>query len=254
MLEQKKEYKISFFFPAFNDEGTIEEMVEEGRKILSDISSEYEIIIVNDGSIDNTGIEADKMAEKHHEVKVVHHLYNIGYGAALKTGFASAQYDLIFYTDGDHQFNLQELKSFMEYIDEYDIVSGYRENRAYSNSKVRKFASKLYNLFIRLFFNLPYKDVDCAFKLIKKDVVERSGYFVNSAFICTEIFYEALKLGKTIKQIPVKHYPRKYGTSSSFSLFFILRSVIELFEALWEVKYKERFYAFRQRRLKRKAK
>lgn len=250
--EISKQYSISFFFPAFNDEGTIEEMVEAGRRVLSAVAKEFEIIIINDGSVDNTAGIANAMAQKYPEVRVIHHPYNIGYGAALKSGFGAARYELIFYTDGDHQFNIDELKLLLPYIPEYDLVSGYRKNRAYPNAVTRTFASHLYNIFIRLFFSIKFVDVDCSFKLMKRDVVKKSATFINSAFICAGMFYEAQKNGKKIIQVPVTHYERKYGTSSSFSFVFILRSIVELFEAMWELKYKEKYYAFRQRQLKKK--
>ena len=246
-----KKYNISFFFPAFNDEGTIALMVEDAKKVLNEVADNYEIIIIDDGSPDNSGLIADKMAKKYETVKVIHHKYNLGYGAALKSGFANAKYDLIFYTDGDHQFDISELKSFMPYIEEYDLIAGYRTTRAYSNSKIRKFSSEVYNFFIKLVFGLDYKDLDCAFKLMKKDVVKNSEDFINSAFICAILFYEAKKNNKKIMQLPVSHYKRQYGTSSSFSFWFIIKSVIELFEAVWNVKFREKVYESRQKSLQK---
>ncbi|MFC1485383.1 glycosyltransferase family 2 protein, partial [bacterium] len=231
--------------------GTIKDMVEDAREVLEEIANEYEIIIVNDGSLDTTAQVADEMHEKYPEVRAVHHNYNVGYGAALKTGFAECKYEVIFYTDGDHQFDIKELKDLMPYIDEYDLVSGYRKNRAYDNEKMRKLSSILYNAFIKLLFGLKYKDLDCAFKLMKRDVIKDSAQFINSGFICAVLFYETERRGKKIKQLPVSHYERKYGVSSSFSFFFILRSIVELFEAVWEMKYREKFYSFRQNILKK---
>jgi len=161
-----KKQNISFFFPVFFDEGTVELMVEDARKVLSEIADKYEIIIIDDGSPDLSGQIADQMAKKYENVKVVHHKYNLGYGAALKSGFANSKYELIFYTDGDHQFDINELKSFVPYIDEYDLIAGYRKTRAYENHKTRKFSSYIYNFFIRVVFGLKYKDLDCAFEFI----------------------------------------------------------------------------------------
>ncbi len=247
----KKKYNISFFFPAFNDEGTIFEMVEEATQVLDEIAEDYEIIIVNDGSVDNTGLKCDEVAQKYPKVKVIHHRFNLGYGAALKTGFANSKYELIFYTDGDHQFDIQELKKFINYIPEYDLISGFRLNRAYDNEKTRKFSSDIYNFFVKIVFGLKQIDIDCAFKLMKRDVVKNSEDFINSAFICAILFYEAQKKGKKILQLPIAHFERKYGTSSSFSLLFIIRSVVELFEAIWNVKYREKLYAMRQKTIKK---
>lgn len=246
---QKK--NISFFFPAFNDEGTVEKLVEDAIGVFESVANDYEIIIVDDGSLDNTGKVADEIARKYSKVKVVHHLYNIGYGAALKTGFATSKHELIFYTDGDHQFDPAELKELLPWIEEYDIVSGYRVDRA--DSRTRRIASKLYNFMILLFFRIRLKDVDCAFKLLKREVVQASGRYINNgAFICAELFFRAKRQGYKIKQVPVHHYSREYGKSTSFSLFFILRSIVELAETLWYLDWRDKFYAFRrdlQRRL-----
>ncbi|MCP4482275.1 MAG: glycosyltransferase family 2 protein [bacterium] len=243
---------ISFFFPAFYDEGTIIEMVEEAREVLAEVTTNYEVIIVNDGSLDETGDIADQMSEKYPEVKAIHHQFNLGYGAALKTGFAACQYDWIFYTDGDHQFDIHELKDLLPYINDYDMIAGYRKTRAYDNKKIRSFTSSIYNIFIKLIFGLKYKDLDCAFKLMKRDVVRNSKDFIDSAFICAILFFEAKKNGHKIKQIPVSHYQRKYGSSSSFSFLFIIKSIVELFEAIWNVKYREKVYLKRQKTMLKK--
>jgi len=251
MLEKRKiDKNISFFFPAFNDEGTVEKMVVDAIKVLESVAKDYEIIIVDDGSFDGTGKVADKMAQRYPKVKVVHHLYNIGYGAALKTGFATSKYGLIFYTDGDHQFDPAELTRLLPFIGDYDIVSGYRAKRADTLS--RRVFSKLYNFIILISLGVRLRDVDCAFKLIKKKVVQTSGQYINNgAFICAELFFRALQQGYKVKQIPVHHYAREYGKSSSFSLFFLLRSAVELSETAWELRLKEKVHAFR-RNLQRK--
>lgn len=130
-------------------------------------------------------------------------------------------------------------------------ISGYRVDRA--DSRTRRIASKLYNFMILLFFRIRLKDVDCAFKLLKREVVQASGRYINNgAFICAELFFRAKRQGYKIKQVPVHHYSREYGKSTSFSLFFILRSIVELAETLWYLDWRDKFYAFRrdlQRRL-----
>jgi len=236
---------ISFFFPAFNDEGTVERMVVDAVKVLKSTAGKYEIIIVNDGSLDGTGKVADEMAKKFPQVKVVHHLYNIGYGAALKTGFATSKYELIFYTDGDHQFDPAHLTKLLPFIGEYDIVSGYRARRADSLS--RRVMSKLYNFFVIVFLGVKLRDVDCAFKLLKRRVVRASGQYINNgAFICAELFLRAIKGGYKVKQVPIDHYAREYGKSSSFSFFFLLRSAVELLETTWELRLREKVHSLRR--------
>lgn len=244
--KSKLKKNISFFFPVFNDEATVKKMVVDAIRVLESVADQYEIIIVDDGSLDDTAKIADEMAKKYPQVKVIHHLYNIGYGAALKTGFATCKYDLIFYTDGDHQFDLGELTKLLPFIEEYDIISGYRANRADSISRL--IASKIYNFVIWSLFGIRVRDVDCAFKLFKRQVVQTSGHYINNgAFICAEFFFLAMRQKYKIKQVPVHHYPREYGKSSSFSFFFVLRSVVELAETAWELRLKERVHAFRRR-------
>ncbi len=242
---QKKLKELTFFFPVFNDEGTVEKMVTDALPVLRSTAEKFEILIVNDGSFDNSAKVADKMARDYPEVKVVHHLYNIGYGAALKTGFMTAKYDWIFYTDGDHQFDVNELKDLVPLSEHFDFISGYRQRRADTFS--RRLSSRLYNFMVHSIFMLNFKDIDCAFKLLRKDVVNECVHYVNSGFICVEIFYYAKRKGFRIKQVPVHHYKRTGASSTSISLFFLVRSFVELFEIFWELRLKEPFYRFRQK-------
>ena len=235
---------ISFFFPAYNDAGTIKKLTLKALEVLEEVANEYEIIIVNDGSFDNTGKVADDVAKKYDHVIVHHHLYNIGYGAALKTGFLTSKYDLIFYTDGDMQYNPDELKKMLPFIEDADIITGYKIKRADPWS--RKLSSLFYNLVVRLFLQIRIKDVDTAFKLVKKEVIENIDISINGGFICAELFAKAAKKGYKIKQIPVSHFPRTYGNSSSFNIFFILRSILELMELWWNIVLRDKFFYARQ--------
>lgn len=236
---------ISFFFPAFNDAGTIEKLTVAALEVLKEVADQYEVIIVNDGSFDNTEEEADRVAATYPHVIVHHHLYNIGYGAALKTGFFTAKYDLIFYTDGDMQYDPQELKKMLPFLDEADIITGYKIKRA--DSWTRGLSAWIYNTVVRIFLGINLKDVDTAFKLLKREVIDNIDISINSGFICAEIFAKAIKKGYRIKQLPVHHYPRTYGSSSSFNFFFILRSILELMELCWDISLRERFFNLRQK-------
>ena len=162
--EQGSKPNISFFFPAFNDAGTIEKLTVAAIQVLKKVANKYEVIIVNDGSLDNTGEVADKLARKYDNVVVKHHLYNIGYGAALKTGFYSAKYELIYYTDGDMQFDPGELEKMLPLMDKADIVTGYKVKRA--DSRGRRATSWIYNRFVKTFLGIRVNDVDTALKLI----------------------------------------------------------------------------------------
>ena len=237
---------ISFFFPAFQDAGTVEKLVLAASAVLREIADKWEVIIVNDGSFDNTGEVADECAEKYENVVVQHHIYNIGYGAALKTGFYTARYDLIFYTDGDMQYDPQELKLLLPLLkDNIAIVSGYKKHRADTWDRI--VSARFYNWIVRLIFRILVRDVDAAFKLMRREVIDNIDLRSNGGFICAELFAKARKLHYKVKQLPVSHYKRSYGRSSAFNLFFILRSTIELLELWWDIMAREKFFAFRQR-------
>ena len=237
---------ISFFFPAFQDEGTVEKLVVAASEVLRETADKWEIIIVNDGSFDNTGDVADECARKYENVIVQHHIYNIGYGAALKTGFYTAQHELIFYTDGDMQYDPQELKLLLPLLKEnVAIVSGYKKRRADTWDRI--VSAKFYNWIVRLIFRIHVRDVDAAFKLVRREVIDNIDFMSNGGFICAELFAKARKLHYKVKQLPVSHYKRSYGRSSAFNLFFILRSAIELLELWWDIMAREKFFEFRQR-------
>ena len=155
---------LSIFFPAYYDAENIPKVVEAALRVVADLEIEdYEITIVEDGSPDRTGEVADELARVHERVRVIHHERNLGYGMALRTGFTSATKQYVFYTDGDNQFDLQELKKFVALIPFTDIVSGFRVKKQYS--LYRKITSATYNLLLRILFDIHDRDVDCAFKL-----------------------------------------------------------------------------------------
>ena len=203
---------ISTFFPALNEEGSIAKLTEDLLKILNLNFEYHEVIIINDGSTDQTRRIADELLSKHNgHVRVIHHEQSRGYGYALRAGFEAARYDLIFFTDGDYQFDVNDLSKALSLIGENDIVVGYRKNR--QDPKYRLFLSKGYNFLIRLLFGLKLKDIDCSFKLFKKQAfrkisVESEGYFID-----TEIMVKAKKSGLKIKEFGVRHLPRTSGES-----------------------------------------
>ena len=203
---------ISAFFPVLNEEGTVEKLTEDLLGILKSNFEQKEVIIINDGSTDRTGYIAENLLAKNNgHVKVIHHPKSTGYGNALRSGFSAAQYDLVFFTDGDYQFDMNDLHQAISLIEDCDIVVGYRRNR--KDPKHRIFLSKGYNLLIRTLFGSKLKDIDCSFKLfksaaLKKITIESSGYFID-----TEIMVKAKKKGLSIKEFGVRHLPRSFGKS-----------------------------------------
>jgi dolichol-phosphate mannosyltransferase len=205
------EKSISTFFPALNEEGSIAKLTEDLLGILSDFTH-HEVIIINDGSTDKTKQIADELCRRNDgHVKAIHHERSTGYGNALKSGFDASQYDLIFFTDGDYQFDMHDLHSALSLIDGHDIVVGYRMDR--KDPKHRLWLSKGYNLLVRLLFGLKLKDIDCSFKLFKRTAlkeitIESCGYFID-----TEMMVKAKKSGLKIREIGVSHLPRTHGAS-----------------------------------------
>ena len=231
--EASNKYSLSIFFPCYNEEDSIETLVGKTVETASKITSDYEIIIVNDGSSDKTGQIADRLAEQNGQVRVVHHETNSGYGAALQTGFRTATKDLVFYTDGDGQFDIGELPKLMPLITECDIVSGYRINR--QDGSIRKLNALCWGTLVCILFKMRVRDIDCAFKLYKREIFDNIERQSTGALIDAEILARALRKGYTIKQIGVKHYPRLAGTQTGANLSVILRAFKELFKLRKEI-------------------
>jgi glycosyltransferase involved in cell wall biosynthesis len=216
---------LSAFFPCFNEEANVELMVEQLQKVLPKLAKKYEIIIVNDGSRDNTSKIARKLQRQHKNVRIVNHLENRGYGASLRSGFDAAKYDWLFFTDGDLQFDVEQLEKFIQFSDRYDVIIGYRTNRA--EGKLRAFNARLYKLYVDLLFRLNVKDIDCAFKLLRTKTIQSLNLESTGAFISSEFLYRLKKKGLKFKQLPVTHYPRQYGKPTG-------NNIRVIFKAGWE--------------------
>lgn len=208
----EKTYSISCVMPAFNEELNISKAVDSACSTLEIFTQQYEVIIVDDGSSDATFETLMRMRESRDKLKVIRHGSNKGYGAALKTGFSSALYDLIFYTDSDNQFDINELPVLVELMEDADIVVGYRLHR--KDPKFRLLTSSVYNKLITLNFGLSLKDVNCAFKLFRKNVFEKISIESTDFFVDAEIMIKAHKLNMRILETPVTHLPRTAGKST----------------------------------------
>lgn len=224
-----KDITLSVFFPAYYDEGNIDKVVTKAVEVLEELRlKDYEVTIIEDGSPDKTGEAADKLAEKFPKVKVIHHKENMGYGATLYEGFNSAKMDYVFYTDGDNQFDLEELKKFVAMLPYCDIVVGYRKKKQYST--YRKITSFVYNLLLRFIFDIDYIDIDCAFKLLKRDLFDKISIKTKDAFIDAEIMIQANLLGYRSTEIGVKHLPRVDGISTAARPSIIIRTIKEIIQ------------------------
>ncbi|MBV6478606.1 MAG: Dodecaprenyl-phosphate galacturonate synthase [Ignavibacteria bacterium] len=223
------EITISAFFPAYYDEKNIGKVVDSVVRVLEELKlKDYEVIIIEDGSPDKTGEVADKLAEKYPKVRVIHHEKNMGYGATLKDGFLNAKFDYVFYSDGDNQFDMNELKKFVALIPFTDIVVGYRKKKQYST--YRKFTSLCYNYLLKLLFDIHYWDIDCAFKLFKTDLFKKINIKSVDAFIDAEIMLKARLLDYSVTELGVIHLPRVDGISTGARPSVIIRTIKEVFE------------------------
>lgn len=230
---------LSVFFPAYNDEENIGRVAGSAVEVLEGIGSDYEVIIVHDGSPDRTGEVADELARKYPKLRVIHHEKNLGYGAALKTGFTNAQNDYVFYTDGDNQFDVREMRKFIALVEVglSDVVVGFRNRKQYT--LYRKIVSFTYNLVLQVLFDLPYRDVDCAFKLVPRSLIDSIDISSADAFIDAEILIKARQLGYSVTEIGVTHRPREAGVSG-VKTGVILRTIREMVSFYLQVRREDR--------------
>ncbi len=224
----KTPVSISVFFPCYNEQDNITTTTRQALDVLEKLAADYEIIIVNDGSSDDTARIADEIAAKNDRVKVVHHPTNLGYGAALQSGFKAATKNLVFYTDGDGQFDIGEMPQLIPLMEQYDIVSCFRLNR--QDNLVRKINGWCWTKLGCLLFGMKVRDIDCAFKLYKREIFDNIKLSSTGALIDTEILARAVRKGYTITERPVHHYPRTAGVQTGANLRVILRAFKELFK------------------------
>ncbi|MDP3758811.1 MAG: glycosyltransferase, partial [Candidatus Daviesbacteria bacterium] len=200
------------------------------------------IIVVDDGSTDKTGQIADRLARENPNIRVIHHPKNLGYGEALKSGFYNARYDTIVYTDGDGQFDFSEVTKFLDKINDVDVVIGYRIKR--QDSFLRKLFGKGWRLTLLTFFGLTLKDVDCGFKMVRKEVLEKIPHLQSQrgAMINAELAIKAKKMGFRIAQVGVNHYPRLSGRPTGANLKVIVKSFMDLLTLWWKLKDQKVFF------------
>jgi glycosyltransferase involved in cell wall biosynthesis len=222
---------LSVFFPAYNDSGTIASMVIRAVQAASALTPDYEVIIVNDGSADATAEIADELARTYPNVRVVHHAKNSGYGGALQTGFKSATKDLIFYTDGDAQYDPGELRELWSRMTpDADLVNGYKISR--SDPLHRIIIGRVYHHIVSTLFGLTVRDVDCDFRLMRRSIFERIQLEKTSGVICLEMMKKIHDAGFRIVEVPVHHYHRAFGKSQFFNGRRIVKTAIDVMR-LW---------------------
>lgn len=223
---------LSVFMPFYNEESVIEEMVENSISYLEDLENDYEFLIVDDGSTDSTPEKADQLEERYPGVRAVHHSVNQGYGRALATGFQESSGELVFYTDGDGQFDIEELDRFLDEINGYDLVVGFRENR--DDAVSRKIISSVFNSLAKLMLPIQVQDIDCGFKLVRSEVVSDIDLDTKRT-VDAELLAKAGDRGYRIKELPVTHFEREDGESEAEGIIgvrigLIVKSIQELLQ------------------------
>ena len=222
---------LSVFFPAYNDGGTIASLVIGAVRVASGLTSDFEVIIVNDGSGDTTREIADELARAYPQVRAIHHPRNRGYGGALRTGFAAATKDLIAYTDGDAQYDPAELEALWHRLTpEVDVVTGYKISR--SDPLHRIIVGRIYHYTVKVLFRLRVRDVDCDFRLMRREVFDRVKLERDTGVICLEMMRKIQDAGLRVVEVPVHHYHRAHGRSQFFNVRRVFWTIIDVLK-LW---------------------
>jgi glycosyltransferase involved in cell wall biosynthesis len=226
-----KPHGLSFFFPAYNDGGTIASLVIRAVQVASRLTPDFEVIVVNDGSRDATAQIIDELARTYPQVRAIHHSENRGYGAALRTGFSSATKDLIAYTDGDAQYDPAEVELLWKQLTpDADMVNGYKISR--SDPLHRIVIGRIYHHTVKLLFRLQVRDVDCDFRLMRREVFDRVRLERDTGVICLEMMRKIQDAGFRIVEVPVHHYHRTHGRSQFFNFRRVFWTGVDVMK-LW---------------------
>jgi len=234
----KKLSELSIFFPFWNEAENIEDVVKKAIPVAEKVADKWEIIMVDDGSSDRTLEIAEKLAKNDKRLRVITHQPNRGYGAALTSGFTGASYKYIVFADGDDQFDFSEITKFVETIDNADMVIGYRQKRRDHKLFKRLLLMNLLKVWDFILFHFYFRDIDCGFKMFKKEALDKIMPFRSEgAMITTEILAKARRKKLKIKEVGVTHYPRKLGHQSGANFPVIVRAILESFILWYDLHY-----------------
>ena len=221
--------------PVYNEEGNILQVIEKILQVLPGETRDFEIILVDDGSTDKTAGILEKLKALDTQIKIIRHPRNRGYGASLRSGFQKAEKELIFMMDADQQFDILDIKRLVTFIEDYDIVIGSREKRR--DSFYRSLFSSCFNFIVKFLFKIRFQDINCGFKLFKREALQKMTLISTGGIISAEILMKASLQKLKIRQVPVNHYPRIYGQQTGASLRVILTILWEIgMLKLWMVK------------------
>jgi glycosyltransferase involved in cell wall biosynthesis len=234
----RKLESISAFFPAYNDAATISSMVIATLLTLPQVTDDYEVIVVNDGSPDHTGEMLKELARVYPQVRVITHEKNRGYGGALRSGFAAATKTWIFYTDGDAQYDPRELPRLVEAVTkDCDVVNGFKIAR--SDPIHRILIGRLYHMIVRFLFGFRLRDVDCDYRLVRRAVFDKVQLTSTSGTICLEMVKKLQDLGFKFREVPVHHSHRAHGKSQFFNFRRLFKTATQLAGLWWALVVKK---------------
>jgi glycosyltransferase involved in cell wall biosynthesis len=218
--------ELSLVFPAFDEAKNLGPLLDRALEIAHGLARRFEIIVVDDGSRDGSARLVAARAAEHDQIRLIRHPDNRGYGAALRAGLREARGDLVFFSDADLQFDLAELALLIEHARDFDVVAGYRAPRR--DPWGRRLLARCWGMLVRTLFDLPVRDIDCAFKLFRRPVLQALPISSLSAFVNTEILVRARSAGFRLHQVPVSHNPRQHGRQSGANPRVIVRALREL--------------------------
>jgi dolichol-phosphate mannosyltransferase len=225
---------LSVVLPAYNEQDNVAHAIARAVEVLPELVDEFEVIVVNDGSSDATAERVHELVNEHHpRVRLISHTSNQGYGAALRTGFHAARHGLIFYTDSDNQFEVAEVEHFLPMMQDYDAVVGFRVYRY--DPVLRSILSWIYNRLVRVTFRVKVRDVDCSFKVFRREVVQKLDLESTDFFVDTEIVARARRWNFRIAEKGVRHYPRTAGATTvrSSDIPGTLRTVARMWQRIY---------------------
>jgi glycosyltransferase involved in cell wall biosynthesis len=238
MMRAAPSVEISAVMPAYNEEANLEQSVDRMARALETNARGFEIIVVDDGSQDGTAALLERLKAAHQNLRVIRHPVNLGYGAALRSGFDAARFGWIFLMDADNQFDPAEVERLLARIADADIVAGYREQRR--DPVLRRLNAWAFFTMVRLLFGRLVRDVNCAFKLMRRDLIGHMPLHSEGALINTEILVLARQANARVVEVPVNHYPRTAGKQTGANLAVVLKAFRELFAFRAEIRKVER--------------
>jgi glycosyltransferase involved in cell wall biosynthesis len=217
---------ISLMFPVYKDEKTVRLVAERAMRFLEREGVDFEIVIVDDGSPDRSGLIADQLAIEYDSIKVVHHTHNLGYGKAIRSGVTACNNSVILMTDGDDQYDIHDFAKLMKHMDKYDLIITFRYRKIYSSKRI--FISWIYNKILRVVFRTRFRDVSTGLRLVHKSVLEDLVLESTSPFIGAELAIKAMLKGYRVGEVGIQTFPRAFGQGSSVSTANIIATIKDM--------------------------